>query len=74
MGPSPYEKAGALSVEGPPLKHAAAQHTNSHRTGQHKTVPRWLRMSLRTALLVGLIAIPTLAVKEPGFANLTKYK
>jgi hypothetical protein len=47
---------------------------HNHRTGQHKRVPRWLRMSLRTAILVGMIALPTLAVKEPSFEKLTKYK
>jgi len=30
----------------------------------HKSVPRWLRMSLRIALLMGLVSLPPLAIKE----------
>lgn len=40
----------------------------------HKAVPRWLRMSVRIALLVGVVAVPALAVKEPSFVNLFKYR
>ena len=47
---------------------------SKHRTEQHKKVPRWVRMSTRTALLVGLIALPTLAFKEPSFERLTQYQ
>jgi hypothetical protein len=63
----------ALAVEGQQADSSTLQ-THKHRTQQHKNVPRWLRMSLRTAILVGLIALPTLAVKEPSFEKLTQYK
>jgi hypothetical protein len=62
----------ALEVEG--QADPSTLHTHRHGTMQHKSVPRWLRMSLRTAILVGLIALPTLALKEPSFEQLTKYK
>lgn len=65
----PVKAATALEVEGP--QHDGRQR---HHSSQHKSVPRWLRMSIRTAILVGLISVPTLAVKDPCFEQLTKYK
>jgi hypothetical protein len=56
------------------VESAKMQHVPSSKTTSHKTVPRWLRMSLRTALLVGVVAMPALAVKDPAFTSLTKYK
>lgn len=43
-------------------------------TQQHKRVPRWLRMALRIGILCCLVALPALAVKEPSFERLFKYK
>ena len=68
-GPASNTKPASTALE---LE--ASRQPSTHRTGQHKSVPRWLRMSLRTAILVGLIALPTLAVKEPSFEKLTKYR
>lgn len=62
---------GAFAVEAPPLD---LPPTAAAVSRQHKRVPRWLRMSIRTATLVGLIALPTLAVKDPSFEKLTQYK
>eukprot|EP00878_Enallax_costatus_P032596 GHUV01035836.1.p1 GENE.GHUV01035836.1~~GHUV01035836.1.p1 ORF type:complete len:191 (+),score=17.65 GHUV01035836.1:627-1199(+) len=41
---------------------------------QHKSVPRWLRMALRVAILVGLVSLPALATKDPSFAVFHKHQ
>lgn len=65
--------AAALEVQAPPT--AGERGSGSHRaTEQHKSVPRWLRMSLRTSILVGLIALPTLALKDPTFPGMSQYR
>jgi hypothetical protein len=56
------------------VESAKVQHAPSSKTMSHKTVPRWLRMSLRIALLVGVVALPALALKDPSFESLTKYR
>jgi hypothetical protein len=62
-----------LEVQGAPGD-VSQQGPHGHSVRQHQTVPRWLRMSLRTALLVGMIALPTLAFKDPAFVRLTQHK
>jgi hypothetical protein len=56
------------------VESAKAQHEASSKTTSHKSVPRWLRMSLRTAILMAVVALPALAVKDPAFESLTKYR
>jgi hypothetical protein len=56
------------------VESAKVQHASSSKTMAHKRVPRWLRMSLRIALLVGVVSLPALAVKDPTFEALTKYR
>jgi hypothetical protein len=61
----PTQKAGVAQRQDPAL---------AHDNRQHKRFPRWLRMSTRVSLLVGVIALPSLCVKDESFKNLNKYR
>lgn len=61
-------QAKALHIEEAPSKLAPPSNKS------HKSVPRWLRMSLRSALLMGVVALPSLVVKDESFKGLNKYR
>ncbi|KAF8072621.1 hypothetical protein HT031_000281 [Scenedesmus sp. PABB004] len=71
--PLPLAAPGAAAVK---QQHQQAPGAGPPREAvrQHKRVPRWLRMSLRTSVMIGLVALPALAVKEPSFERLFRFK
>lgn len=56
------------------VESAKLRRANACRDMAPRPVPRWLRMSLRIALLVGVVALPALALKDPTFEALIKYR